>query len=205
MPFTKREKQEDETIIFTFLNIYVYCIHNMHTAQHASNMYFRGNGETFCHQLKRVEREYEKIVKNVNWLKQVKWEREHFYAHVEKKCVLYFVGKPGAAGLPVALPATAHSIQRTWQPHTGKSLPWQLWQSQLTNLTAMTEGVYVSDSHDTVNWLTWRLSWQRKLTNSTALTEGITSVTAMTQSTDSHDTYGRESLRTWQPWQREFT
>ena len=63
MPFTKREKQEDETIIFTFLNIYVYCIHNMHTAQHASNMYFRGNGETFCHQLKRVEREYEKIAK----------------------------------------------------------------------------------------------------------------------------------------------
>jgi len=163
MPFTKREKQEDETIIFTFLNIYVYCIHNMHTAQHASNMYFRGNGETFCHQLKRVEREYEKIVKNVNWLKQVKWEREHFYAHVHKKCVLYFVGKPGAAGLPGVLPATAHSIQQTWQPQT--------------------QANHSRDSYDRASLRTWQ-PWQRE----------FTSVTAMTQSTGSHDVYhGRGS------------
>jgi hypothetical protein len=45
----------------------------------------------------------------------------------------------------------------------------------------MTEGVYVSDSHGTVNWLTWRL-WQRKLTtNLTAMTEGA-------YVSDSHDT-----------------
>ncbi len=45
----------------------------------------------------------------------------------------------------------------------------------------MTEGVYVSDSHDTVSWITWRL-WQRELTtNLTAMTEGG-------DVSDSHDT-----------------
>jgi len=57
---------------------------------------------------------------------------------------------------------------------------------EANELDSFDRGNYVSDSHDTVNWLTWHL-WQRKLTNLAAMTEGV-------YVSDSHDTGNMTSV-----------